>query len=145
MKTMYFFFGPLSQNSQKSPQQTSDVSETKTIKMTASNRLQTSTSKSKEIIIDSNCSLSSLNVIIQSPPFSKLGPKKRKTNGPISKSNSRLNMNYYEKLIQQSTEKITNYQIEQFVKIAKIALKNANNLRKSQIENVIKMDCQKQY
>ena len=36
------------------------------------------------------------------------------------------------KLIQQSTEKIRNYQIRQFVKIAKTALKNANNLRKNQ-------------
>ena len=57
-------------------------------------------------------------------------------------------MNYYEKLIQQSIEKITNYQIEQFVKIAKTELKNANNLRKSQkliniidqLNNVINSD-----
>ena len=109
METMNFSFGPLSQNSQKSPQQTSDVNETKTIKMTASNTPQTPTTKAKEIIIDSNCSLSSPDVITQTPSSSKLGPKKRKTNGPISKPGSRLNTSYYEKLTQQSTEKITNY------------------------------------
>ena len=133
MKTMDFSFEPLSQNSQKSLQQTPNVNETKTIEMTTSNTPQTLISKVKEIIIDSNCSLSSPNVIIQIPSFSKLRPKKRKTNGSISKPNSRLNTNYYEKLIQQSIEKITNYQIEQFVKTAKTALKNANSLRKNQI------------
>ena len=148
METMDFSFGPLSQNSQKSPQQTPDVSETKTIEMTASNTPQTLTPNAKEIIIGSSCSLSSSDVIIQIPSFPKLRPKKRKANGPISKSNSRLNTNYYEKLIQQSTEKITNYQIEQFVKTAKTALKNANNLRKNQkliniinqLNNVINFD-----
>ena len=88
MKTMNFFFEPLSQNSQKSPQQTPDVSETKTIEMTASNTSQTSTSKAKKIIIDSNCSLSSPDVIIQISSFFKLGPKKRKANDSIFKSNS---------------------------------------------------------
>ena len=148
MKTMDFSFGPLSQNSQKSLQQTPNVSETKTIEMTTSNTPQTPTSKAKEIIIDSSCLLSNPNVITQTPSFSKLGPKKRKTNGPISKPNSRLNTSYYEKLIQQSTEEITNDQIEQFVKTAKIALKNANNLRKNQkliniidqLNNVINFD-----
>ena len=148
MKTMDFSFGPLRQNSQKSLQQTSNVNETKTIEMTTSNTFQTFTPKAKEIIIGFNCSLNSSNIIIQTLSFPKLGPKKRKTNGSIFKSNSWLNTSYYEKLIQQSTEKIINYQIGQFIKTAKTALKNANNLRKSQkliniidqLNNVINSD-----
>ena len=73
MKTMNFSFGPLSQNSQKSLQQTPNVSETKTIEMTTSNTPLTPTSIAKEIIIGSSCSLSSSDVIIQISPSPKLG------------------------------------------------------------------------
>ena len=71
MKTMDFSFKPLSQNSQKSSQQTSNVNETKKTETTTPNTFQTSTSKVKEIIIGSSCSLNSANVIIQIPPFFK--------------------------------------------------------------------------
>ena len=88
MKTMDFFFEPLSQNNQKTFQQTLNVSETKTIKITTSNTFQTFTSKVKEIIIGFSCSLNNSNVIIQISSFFKLKFKKRKTNGFIFKSNS---------------------------------------------------------
>ena len=52
---MDFSLKSLSQNSQNFPQQTSNVSETKTTEMTTPNTLQTFTSQIKKIIIDSVC------------------------------------------------------------------------------------------